>query len=154
MLLMLKNDIHVHSIAHDNEIYILVIQKKKKPSFRSQDNFQQHSTQMFTRMIGGKRKLKWSMFPLAPERFSCKIIALGVNEDFSSRTSSFVLLVLGFSGDGANESKGEHIALIQLPVGVCVGVSITRGWYRPPRNLPPPPYWHILYEIPTTDKKI
>lgn len=30
MLLMLKNDIHVHSIAHDNEIYILVIQKKKK----------------------------------------------------------------------------------------------------------------------------
>lgn len=27
---MLKNDIHVHSIAHDNEIYILVIQKKKK----------------------------------------------------------------------------------------------------------------------------
>lgn len=80
------------------------------------------------------------MFPLAPERFSCKIIALGVNEDFSSRTSSFVLLVLGFSGDGANESKGEHIALFQLPVGVCVGVSITRGWYRPPRNLPPPPY--------------
>lgn len=63
------------------------------------------------------------MFPLAPERFSCKIIALGVNEDFSSRTSNFVLLVLGFSGDGANESKGEHIALIQLPVGVCVGVS-------------------------------
>lgn len=88
MLLMLKNDIHVHSIAHDNEIYILVIQKKKKTSFRSQDNFQQHSTQMFTRMIGGKRKLKWSMFPLAPERFSCKIIALVVNEDFSSRTSS------------------------------------------------------------------
>lgn len=63
------------------------------------------------------------MFPLAPERFSCKIIALGVNEDFSSRTSSFVLLVLGFSGDGANESKGEHIALFQLPVGVYVGVS-------------------------------
>lgn len=27
---MLKNDIHVHSIAHDNEIYILVIQKKKE----------------------------------------------------------------------------------------------------------------------------
>lgn len=59
------------------------------------------------------------MFPLTPERFSCKIIALGVNEDFSS----FVLLVLGFSGDGANESKGEHIALFQLPVGVYVGVS-------------------------------
>lgn len=29
MLLMLKNDIHIHGIAHDNEIYILVIQKKK-----------------------------------------------------------------------------------------------------------------------------
>lgn len=28
-----------------------------------------------------------------------------------------------FSGDGANELRGEHIALIQLPVGVCVGVS-------------------------------
>lgn len=63
------------------------------------------------------------MFPLAPERFSCKIIALGVNEDFSIKTSCFVLLVLGFSGDGVNESKGEHIALFQLPVGVCVGVS-------------------------------
>lgn len=33
------------------------------------------------------------------------------------------LLVLGFSGDGANESRGEHIALFQLPVGVYVGVS-------------------------------
>lgn len=28
-----------------------------------------------------------------------------------------------FSGDGANELRGEHIALIQLPVGVCLGVS-------------------------------
>lgn len=123
MLLMLKNDIHIHSIAQWQWNLHTVNSKKKKTSFRSQDNFQQHSTQMFTRMIGGKRKLKWSMFPLAPERFSCKIIALGVNEDFSSRTSSFVLLVLGFSGDGANESKGEHIALFQLPVGVYVGVS-------------------------------
>lgn len=105
MLLMLKNDIHIHSIAQWQWNLHTVNSKKKKPSFRSQDNFQQHSTQMFTRMIGGKRKLKWSMFPLAPERFSCKIIALGVNEDFSSRTSSFVLLVLGFSGDGAMNRK-------------------------------------------------
>lgn len=46
-----------------------------------------------------------------------------MNEDSSSKTSNSVFTDLGFSGDGANESRGEHIALIQLPVGVCVGVS-------------------------------
>lgn len=64
---------------------------------------------MFIRMIGGKRKLKWFIFFLVFERFFCKIIVFGVNEDFFSRISNFVLLVLGFFGDGANESRGEYI---------------------------------------------
>lgn len=65
------------------------------------------------------------MLPLAPERYFCKIIALGVNKMKIPPVKQAILflLILGFSGDGANESRGEHIALIQLPVGVCVGVS-------------------------------
>lgn len=39
---MLKNDIHIHSIAHDNEIYILVIQKKHPSDPKTTFNNIQH----------------------------------------------------------------------------------------------------------------